>query len=202
MEEGGTEGLPDRTRERSFRLNSRRLTASVIGRLAAGLGVPTGGSLEDTRWMLEGKLEEDGHEPRNVQVVLEGSGEGVAARLEYDGGAFIEIPREGEDGENEGGDERLPEEEEELEAEEGVGRGGVERADTTRVAALREELRGAQAQVEALEGEVSSVRDCLEREITKEKQKYRELWNVYCARSMRDDALISERENELEEAAP
>ena len=202
MEEGGTEGLPDRTRERSFRLNSRRLTASVIGRLAAGLGVPTGGSLEDTRRMLEGKLEEDGHEPRNVQVVLEGSGEGVAVRLEYDGGAFIEIPREGEDGENEGGDERLPEEEEELEAEEGVGRGGVERADTTRVAALREELRGAQAQVEALEGEVSSVRDCLEREITKEKQKYRELWNVYCARSMRDDALISERENELEEAAP
>ena len=196
------EGLPDRTCERSFRLNSRRLTASVIGRLAAGLGVPTGGSLEDTRRMLEGKLEEDGHEPRNLQVVLEGSGEGVAVRLEYDGGAFIEIPREGEDGENEGGDERLPEEEEELEAEEGVGRGGVERADTTRVAALREELRGAQAQVEALEGDVSSVSDCLEREITNEKQKYRELWNVYCARSMRDDALISERENELEEAAP
>ena len=144
MEEGGTEGLPDRTRERSFPLNSRRLTASVIGRLAAGLGVPTGGSLEDTRRMLEGKLEEDGHEPRNVQVVLEGSGEGVAV-LEDDGGAFIEIPREGEDDQNEGGDERLPEEEEELEAEEGVGRGGVERADTTRVAALREELRGAQA---------------------------------------------------------
>ena len=94
--------------------------------------------------MLEGKLEEDGHEPRNVQVVLEGSGEGVAV-LEDDGGAFIEIPREGEDDENEGGDERLPEEEEELEAEEGVGRGGVERADTTRVAALRGELRGAQA---------------------------------------------------------
>ena len=71
--------------------------------------------------------------------------------------------------------EKIPEKEEELEAEEGVGRGGVERADTTRVAALREELRGAQAQVEALEGEVSSVRDFLERErvsLTKEKQKY------------------------------
>ena len=44
------------------------------------------------------------------------------------------------------------------------------------------------------------MRDLLERErvsLTKEKQKYKELWNVYCARSMRDDALISERENEL-----
>ena len=54
------------THERSFPLNSRRLTASVIGQISLALAVPTGGSLEDTRRMLEGKLAEAGREPRNV----------------------------------------------------------------------------------------------------------------------------------------
>ena len=41
-----------------------------------------GGSLEDTRQMLEGKLVEDGREPRNVQVVCTEADEGATVRLE------------------------------------------------------------------------------------------------------------------------
>ena len=64
--------------EQSFPLNSWQLTGRVIGWLAMELGIPVGGSLEDMRGMLEGKLVEDGHEPRTIQVVLMRLSEGGA----------------------------------------------------------------------------------------------------------------------------
>ena len=91
-----------KVREQTFPLNSRRLTSSVISRVAAALEVPAGGSLEDTRQMLEGKLVEVGREPRNVQVVLSEEEHRPAIRLEDGEGVFLEVPRvasgaEGED---------------------------------------------------------------------------------------------------------
>ena len=50
-------------RVQMFPLNSRRLTAGIIARIAAALGT----LLADSRQMVEGKLAED-REPKNVQV--------------------------------------------------------------------------------------------------------------------------------------
>ena len=90
-------------REQIYPLNSRRLTARIIGRIAEALEVPTRGSLEDTRQMLEGKLVEGGKEPRNVQVVLDETDEGVAVRLADEDGTFLEVPpvRDRDDSEGE-----------------------------------------------------------------------------------------------------
>ena len=55
--------------------------------------MPAGGSLEDTRQMLEGKLVEVGREPRNVQVVLSEEKHRPAIRLEDGEGVFLEVPR-------------------------------------------------------------------------------------------------------------
>ena len=52
--------LSEAPRERNFTLNSRRLTGAIGSRIAAELGVPTGGSLEDTRRMVEGALADAG----------------------------------------------------------------------------------------------------------------------------------------------
>ena len=50
-------------------LNSRRLTGAVIKRVARALELPTAAALEDIRQMIDGKLSEQGRDPRDVQVI-------------------------------------------------------------------------------------------------------------------------------------
>jgi hypothetical protein len=57
-------------RGQTFPLNSRRLTAAVIARVARELGLSVSASLEDLRQIVGGKIEEMGHEPQNVRVTL------------------------------------------------------------------------------------------------------------------------------------
>ena len=203
MSEGEEDPPTMETREQSYPLNSRRLTASIIGRITSALEVPTGGSLEDTRQMLEGKLVEAGREPRNVQVVLVGADDGATVRLEDDGGMFLELMPAGPDAdaaERDGGGSR--------ESDEADGD-----SDHACASELREEIRRANEQIRALKEEVSSVRGELEserergkEELAREREnlanaraKYKELWSIYCARSARDDALIASKEKELED---
>ena len=56
---------------KTYSLNSTRLTASVVSRIATALGLPKVSSLADSRQMIEGLLAEK-REPRNVQVVESG----------------------------------------------------------------------------------------------------------------------------------
>ena len=49
-------------------LNSRRLTREVYQAIARQMDLPTTGTRDETLEMIEGRLEEEGYEPRNVQV--------------------------------------------------------------------------------------------------------------------------------------
>ena len=71
MAEGGLE-VPETVKvaPKTLPLNSKRLTAVLIRQLARALEIPTTASLEDVRMLIDGKLEEMGHEPMNVQAVL------------------------------------------------------------------------------------------------------------------------------------
>ena len=51
-------------------LNSKRLTAVHLKRLAKTLLAPTTAASDKIRQMEEGKLEEQGHEPQKLQVIL------------------------------------------------------------------------------------------------------------------------------------
>ncbi len=51
-------------------LNSKRLTSVLLKQVARAMGVLTAASGDDLRLLLSGKLEEQGREPMNVQVVL------------------------------------------------------------------------------------------------------------------------------------
>lgn len=53
-------------------LNSRRLTSVQLRKIAEGLELPTAGSTDEIRQLIEGKLEE-GHDVHNVQVVVKES---------------------------------------------------------------------------------------------------------------------------------
>ena len=52
-------------------LNSIRITAGQLCRLGLALGITVSGSVSDQRLLVKGKLNEGGHDPCNVQVVLE-----------------------------------------------------------------------------------------------------------------------------------
>ena len=51
-------------------LNSRRLTAAYLKHIALSLELPTAGSVDETRVLVEGKLRET-HDVANVQVVID-----------------------------------------------------------------------------------------------------------------------------------
>ena len=185
--------------EQTFPLNSRRLTSSIIARVAAALEVPAGGSLEDTRRMLEGKLVEAGREPRNVQVILSEEEDVPAIRLEDGEGVFLEVPHAtGDDAEEDGAAEVGVV----TEASESGGARGEETDHIARVAELETELRRANAQMEDIKKEVSDVQEQLAREreqLASEKVKYNKLWKNYCERLSRDDELIAMKEGEVED---
>jgi hypothetical protein len=67
-----------------------------MSRIAAALGLPRA-SLADSRQMVDGSLAEE-REPRNVQVELTDSEEGVMIRLMDASGVFLEIPPSPPDG--------------------------------------------------------------------------------------------------------
>ena len=66
-DEGGEAAGGRQPHARTCPLNSKRLAANVIGRVAEELGLPVSASLVDTRVMVDGKLAEE-HKLRNVQV--------------------------------------------------------------------------------------------------------------------------------------
>ena len=86
------------TREKTFPLNSERLTATIVTCIAKGLHLPLSASLEETRHMIEGELLAE-REPRNVQVDIQEAAAGVTIRLRDEGGVFLEVlPDEPSDG--------------------------------------------------------------------------------------------------------
>ncbi len=52
-------------------LNSRRLNAGHLHLLAETLGLPTGMSNDELRQVIDGKLADMKHDPKNVQVVIQ-----------------------------------------------------------------------------------------------------------------------------------
>ena len=113
-------------RTKTFPLNSRRLTASVVSRIAKELGLEISASLEDTRQVVSGKITEMGRQPQNVQVDLVESGSGVVITLRDDEGVFL--MSQPEDREDEGGDDAVS-----MRNAVGVGGGRVSNADAVRV---------------------------------------------------------------------
>ena len=78
-------------------LNSYRIMADVVRRIAQTLGLPdTGATCEQMLLIVEGKLKDDGQEPRNVQVfVLEHEGsKSLTIELQDEDGAFKRIEPE------------------------------------------------------------------------------------------------------------
>ena len=191
-EAAGDEG--PRASARTLPLNSRRLTASIVNRIAKELGVTGTASLEDLRQIVEGQVEELGHSPPNVRVELVETDRGVVVSLQDDKGTFLEcepeVERErGADYEDGGAIEGRD-----------VAEGGgyvadaVEALGTHRVAELEAEVSRLTEEKAMLLGEVSSLRD----KVQGEKCKYNNLWRESCEQMREYDSTMADKEAEIE----
>ena len=74
-EDVGVQPRLPRVPTKVFPLNSKRLTGQYVMSIAKELGLPTRGTVDVTKVMIEGKLAELSRDPRAVQVeVIEGEG--------------------------------------------------------------------------------------------------------------------------------
>jgi len=79
----------------TYPLNSKHVRGEQLQQIAEALGLPMTGTGVVTRQLIEGKLVEMGREPRNTQVVLEGSSENPAISLIDENGVICAAkPRE------------------------------------------------------------------------------------------------------------
>ena len=89
-----------------YPLNSSRFATDVIKKIAVQLEVPGTASRADTQPMVEAKIEEQGHEPRNVQVRISEREDSMQLIELMDAeGAFlqVEVPTEEPEGDPERG---------------------------------------------------------------------------------------------------
>ena len=91
-------GMP---RGKRLPLNSRRLTAAHLKRIATAMELPVTGSADQLRQLIEGKLQTEGHETTNILVVVEETSlVEMKLSLLAEGGVFLEttpLSRAGQD---------------------------------------------------------------------------------------------------------
>ena len=166
---------------RPLPLNSKRLTGVLLKQLARGLDIPATSSGDELRTLIEGKLGDMGHDPRNTQAVLHEAETGVNISLQDADGVFLTVKPIVVDL---GKPDDPP--------EETVGEGGTE-SDDEGVEGLKAALREAQEQQAAKEIEIARLQEQLE----KEKEKYRKLWSLNCAQLTEFDNAILDKDEEI-----
>ena len=188
-------------------LNSKRLKAAQLQRLARALSLPTSTSGDELRQMIDGKLEELEKEPRNVTVVIT-EAECGAERLALwdDDGSFLDVHPETPEGE--GDEDRTDSEPTTEELQSALDRALEENAllktqMTQQQAALEEERE----RVEALEKENERLQETtspgrvseLEEELKREKDRMKSVWRMQCEQLVQYDSEVSEKETQITE---
>lgn len=179
MAEGGEERYVEPApRGRPLPLNSKRLTAAHVQQLARTLELPTTASSDDIRQMIDGKLTEMGHEPPNVQVVVQREVEGGRAYLYLQDASGVFLESE-------------PDPEPSAHGTEKEAETGEEEADE--VETLKQALDEATEKNAALASEVSSLREGLQ----KQKDRVKELWKLNCEQLAEYDSIIAAKDVEI-----
>lgn len=153
-------------------LNSKRLTAGHLKRLARALEVPTTAAGDEIWQMVEGKLTEPGREPQNVQVMLSSGTPKAVFSLQDEEGEFLTITEEGE--------EEPPE------------------PVTSEPRREGEKMETLPAELEAVRVENTELQQQLDRE----KTRFRELWRTNCRCLAEYDDMLMQKDLEIARLKP
>ena len=173
-------------------LNSRRLTTVQLKKIAEGLKLPTVGSADEIRQLIEGKLEE-GHDVHNVQVVVD-EATTVNVTLVDEEGVFLEVePFQKEVKESSESEETL----QKLAEAEQKGFELQRELDETRELLVKEQERTAQ-----LTEELSSAPDTatataeiteLQAKLKAAQEKAKQVWRLNCTQSREQEELLADQ---------
>ena len=183
--ESDTRGATIRERARvHVPLNSKRLTAGQLRRLAVALEVPSSGTSADIRLIIEGRLTKLGQEPHNVQVVIDEGTPMAALDLQDELGTFLTVLAEDPVDSEHAGDtvESEHETSEEDDNEESV-------------SSLKQALEEAIQQKQALADQVES----LNQDLASSRARITELWKMSCAQVQEYDKIVTAKDNEIRE---
>ena len=179
-------------------LNSRRLTTVQLKKIAEGLELPTVGSTDEIRQLIEGKLEE-GHDVHNVQVVVdEATTVNVTLSLVDEEGVFLEVePFQKEVKESSESEETL----QKLAEAEQKGFELQRELDETRELLVKEQERTAQ-----LTEELSSATDTatatteiteLQAKVKAAQEKVKRVWCLNCTQSREQEELLATKDDQI-----
>ena len=197
-------------------LNSKRLTADTLGRIARAPGLPASGSVAETRQLIEGKLGES-YEPMNVQVdLIEAAPGTLASRLRSADGVIVEIPPEDKaDSEDQNATRKGLAKRRRLTTRKTAARRGGAR--TSREEELAARVPDVEAELESLRVRARELETDLERALesrqhledqftTKvsrlkervkgEKEKYHTLWRLNCTQLIEYDEALAKKDEE------
>lgn len=178
-------------------LNSKRISAARIKRLAAGLDVPTAALTDEVRQMLGEKLREMGHDPANVQVVIQGDGDVANLYLVDDSGVIKAI-----NGSMSAHVHESPEHVTQSESVESLRSALREARDENQrladeLTTVRHQLSDANVSVEGLRAEIVSYNAQLlelQHSLEKERQKSRRFWRQKCEVMLAHEDALEEKE--------
>ena len=208
----GQEEFPE---GRTYPLNLKRLISGQLQALAKMLGLPGGASTEETCQLIEGKLMELGHEPRNVQVIVQEEDEQIF--LVEDGGIITFTKHVSNDmmmllqqhmSETE---EHASIVQDHVNNDDAL---SLSHRDDVDVVSLRSALCEAHRQNELLTlclheqhstvtqleievGEAKEIIARLEDELWKEKTKTKRLWRQQCEQLLLHETTLEERDREI-----
>ena len=194
----GAEAEATRATENPYPLNSRRLTGAYLRFVAKAIDLPTSGSVDETRAMISGKLEQMGRDPRNVQVVVRRDPSGQESLLLVDmDGAFIDagvMEETARGGAGDRGTERRDEESDSTSSDRGSPTLDERAELRAENAALIARNTALTKDVSYLKEEVAKVND-LRR---KDSERVRELWRGNCEQVAGFDQAIAAKDSEID----
>jgi hypothetical protein len=179
-------------------MNSKRLTVAHLRQVAEALGLPTSGSADQIRQLIEGKLEgEDDRDVANVQVIIQESPQVQIKLSLVDGdGVFLETSPTIKTVEKT--ESALTRELSEATRQNEALREELASAlqlwedEKKEVAVLREKL----ASCEESEAHVSKITR-LKTELKMAKEKSKQMWTISCSQSREQEELLAEKDEEL-----
>ena len=190
----GSVGEQDMLTGRVLPLNSKRLTAHHLRWHSEALGLPTTGSTDQMRQLIEGKLRSEyGRETGHVQVVVKECSVIEATLALVDEGEQFLVT----DHQTRPGDEELKSVSEENAAlKDKLAGVQVELAqEQETVEALREELAKCKEQES---GDLASEVESLKLQVREQEKKSKHMWRLQCMQAQEQEDLIARQQREIQ----
>ena len=196
---GTSEGEEERLPEGAiYPLNSKKIVVSQLRRLASMLELPSEGTSATLRQVIEGKLVELGHEPRNTQVIV-ASVDSTLYLVDESGIIGQESEHVSPENLNTNNNSHVINDIETLRGQlreacleiEGL-RGRVHERDET-LAGLRAEIETANAGLQDARAEAETLR----REVKTQTAKAKRFWAQKCEQLLAQEAIVEEKDAEI-----